>query len=127
MATASAMEMSPGMYTATAMVTLIAMEKATGDGNGGNNGYSYGGDNGYGFGDNNGNGDGRDGNDESNGDGDGDGNGDSDSNGDGDGDGNGIGNGDNDGCGACLSAPKNNTVNLILRLFLYHFLHTMSS
>ncbi len=24
-------------------------------------------------------------------------------------------------CGACLSASKNNTVNLILRLFLYHF------
>ncbi len=30
-------------------------------------------------------------------------------------------------CGARLSASKNNTVNLILRLFLYHFLHTMSS
>ncbi len=32
----------------------------------------------------------------------------------------------NSRCGACLSASKNNTVNLILRLFLYHFLHTMS-
>ncbi len=30
-------------------------------------------------------------------------------------------------CGAHLSAAKNNTVNLILRLLLYHFLHTMSS
>ncbi len=29
-------------------------------------------------------------------------------------------------CGARLSASKSNTVNLILRLFLYHFLHTMS-
>jgi hypothetical protein len=29
-------------------------------------------------------------------------------------------------CGACLSASKNDAVNLILRLFLYHFLHTMS-
>jgi hypothetical protein len=30
-------------------------------------------------------------------------------------------------CGARLSASKNNAVNLILRLFLYHFLHKMSS
>ncbi len=29
--------------------------------------------------------------------------------------------------GARLSAAKSNSVNLILRLFLYHFLHTMSS
>ncbi len=30
-------------------------------------------------------------------------------------------------CGARLGGSKSNTVNLILRLFLYHFLHTMSS
>ncbi len=30
-------------------------------------------------------------------------------------------------CGARLSAAKSNAVNLILRLFLHHFLHTMSS
>ncbi len=30
-------------------------------------------------------------------------------------------------CGARLSASKSNAVNLILRLFLYRFLHTMSS
>jgi hypothetical protein len=29
-------------------------------------------------------------------------------------------------CGACLGGSKSNTVNLILRLCLYHFLHTMS-
>ncbi len=31
------------------------------------------------------------------------------------------------GCGACLGGSKSNAINLILRLFLYHFLHTMSS
>ncbi len=30
------------------------------------------------------------------------------------------------GCGAHLGGSKSNTINLILRLFLYHFLHTMS-
>ncbi len=30
-------------------------------------------------------------------------------------------------CGARLGGSKSNAVNLILRLFLYHFLHTMSS
>jgi hypothetical protein len=30
-------------------------------------------------------------------------------------------------CGARLGESKCNAVNLILRLFLYHFLHTMSS
>ncbi len=30
-------------------------------------------------------------------------------------------------CGACLGESKSNAVNLILRLFLYNFLHTMSS
>jgi hypothetical protein len=30
-------------------------------------------------------------------------------------------------CGARLCGSKSNPVNLILRLFLYHFLHTMSS
>ncbi len=30
-------------------------------------------------------------------------------------------------CGARLGESKSNAVNLILRLFLYHFLHTMSS
>jgi hypothetical protein len=29
-------------------------------------------------------------------------------------------------CGACLGGSKSNAVNLILRLFLYHFLHMMS-
>jgi hypothetical protein len=31
------------------------------------------------------------------------------------------------GYGACMGGPKYYAVNLILRLFLYHFLHTMSS
>ncbi len=30
-------------------------------------------------------------------------------------------------CGACLGESKSNAINLILRLFLYYFLHTMSS
>jgi hypothetical protein len=30
-------------------------------------------------------------------------------------------------CGARLGGSKSNAINLILRLFLYHFLHTMSS
>jgi hypothetical protein len=30
------------------------------------------------------------------------------------------------GCGARLGGSKSNAINLILRLFLYHFLHTMS-
>ncbi len=30
-------------------------------------------------------------------------------------------------CDACLGESKSNAVNLILRLFLYYFLHTMSS
>jgi hypothetical protein len=30
-------------------------------------------------------------------------------------------------CGARLGGSKINAINLILRLFLYHFLHTMSS
>ncbi len=30
-------------------------------------------------------------------------------------------------CGAGLGGSKSNAVNLILRLFWYHFLHTMSS
>jgi hypothetical protein len=30
-------------------------------------------------------------------------------------------------CGAHLGGSKSNAVNLILGLFLYHFLHTMSS
>ncbi len=30
-------------------------------------------------------------------------------------------------CGARLGASKSNALKLILRLFLYHFLHTMSS
>jgi hypothetical protein len=30
-------------------------------------------------------------------------------------------------CGACLGGSKSNTINLILRLFLYQFLHMMSS
>ncbi len=29
-------------------------------------------------------------------------------------------------CGARLGGSKSNAVNLVLRLFLYHFLHTMS-
>jgi hypothetical protein len=31
------------------------------------------------------------------------------------------------GCGARLGGSKSNAINLISRLFLYHFLHTMSS
>jgi hypothetical protein len=34
---------------------------------------------------------------------------------------------DNHRCGARLSASKSNAINLILKLFLYQFLHTMSS
>ncbi len=30
-------------------------------------------------------------------------------------------------CGACLGGSKSNAINLILKLFLYHFLHTISS
>jgi hypothetical protein len=30
-------------------------------------------------------------------------------------------------CGARLGGTKSNAINLILRLFLYHFFHTMSS